>query len=846
MVSLRPLLRLGLRDLIRRPWQTGLMILGIALGVAVVISIDLANASAERAFALSSQAVVGSATYQILGGPSGIPDDLYRQIRLDWGIQEAAPVVTGTAIAVDLGDLPLTVLGIDPFAEAPFGGWLTTQSIAQPGFQQFFLDPQGVVISDSFAPANGIRLGDGLRVQVGDRLVRLRVIGILHLPDARQQLATNSLLFMDIGSAQALLGMDRRLSRVDLLVDQPQADWIAQRLPSGFSVRPASEQSQTTQQLAAAFQLNLTALSLLALVVGMFLIYNTIMFAVVQRRTILGILRALGVSRTQVVLMVLAEAGAVSAIGAVGGIGLGWLLAQGALSLITQTINDFYFVVNVREAALQLPAIGTGLALGVGAGILAAVGPAVEAASAPAITAIQRSSLETRVRRMLPGVTAAGLGLALAGAICLVLVTQSLVLNFAGIFLILLGISLLVPAATAISMGLAARGAARPLGTLGRMAARTVAHALSRSSVAIAALMVALSVTIGVGLMISSFRSTVVNWLDLTLRADLYVSAPSSSGARPEASLPAELATRLAQIPSVDRVEGFRAVSVDSQFGPIDLSVVDGRRERAAGLYRFAQGSPEEVWQQVLGGAVIVSEAFAYRHGISGAASLRLLGDRGWQVFRVVGIYYDYSTDRGTVLMTSDVYHRYWEDTALSSLGIFVKPGASLSQVAEELRASLAGTGLQVQENAVLRAEALRIFDRTFAITNALRILAVIVAFIGVLSAILALQLERGRELATLRALGLTPGGLWRLTLSESVLMGLIAGVLSLPTGALLAWLLIHVINLRSFGWTIQWQGSPQVFLEALLLGVVAALLAAVYPALRQSRLSVAEGLRGE
>jgi putative ABC transport system permease protein len=162
------------------------------------------------------------------------------------------------------------------------------------------------------------------------------------------------------------------------------------------------------------------------------------------------------------------------------------------------------------------------------------------------------------------------------------------------------------------------------------------------------------------------------------------------------------------------------------------------------------------------------------------------------------------------------------------------------------LRASLAGTGLQVQDNAVLRAEALRIFDRTFAITNALRILAVIVAFIGVLSAILALQLERGRELATLRALGLTPGGLWRLTLSESVLMGLIAGVLSLPTGALLAWLLIHVINLRSFGWTIQWQGSPQVFLEALLLGVVAALLAAVYPALRQSRLSVAEGLRGE
>jgi putative ABC transport system permease protein len=246
-------------------------------------------------------------------------------------------------------------------------------------------------------------------------------------------------------------------------------------------------------------------------------------------------------------------------------------------------------------------------------------------------------------------------------------------------------------------------------------------------------------------------------------------------------------------------------------------------------------------------GSVIVSEPFAYRHNLpSQGSSVTLQTDEGPHTFPVVAIYYDYSSDQGTILMSQAVYHQYWNDRGISGVAVYTSPGADVQEVADALRAALGGTALQVQVNSALREQALVIFDRTFAITNALRILAVIVAFIGVLSALMALQIERARELATLLALGLTNLQLLSLTLLETGLMGLTAGLLSLPTGFVLSLVLIYVINLRSFGWTIQMTLNPWVFVQALVISVSAALLAALYPMRRLLALPVAAALRQE
>ena len=370
---------------------------------------------------------------------------------------------------------------------------------------------------------------------------------------------------------------------------------------------------------------------------------------------------------------------------------------------------------------------------------------------------------------------------------------------------------------------------------------------MSRTGVAVAALMVAVSVTIGVSVMIASFRSTVANWLELTLQADVYVSAPSPGGARSASPLSEDVPALVAAVPGVAEVETLRLVHVPSPLGEVQLAVTDGTHERSASLYRFSDASPRDTWARVRAGAVLVSEPFAFRHGIPAhGGAVTLQSDRGPVEFAVAGVYYDYATEQGTVLMARGVYERHWDDRARSSVAAYVAPGHDPAAVTDAVRRALGGRALQVVENRALRRAALRIFDRTFAVTEALRVLAVVVAFIGVWSALLALQVERTRELGTLLALGLLPRQLWGLTLLETGLIGLAAGLLSLPTGLALAVILIDVINVRSFGWTMQLQLSPVVLVQALAVSILAALLAGVYPVLRLQRMSVAAALRQE
>jgi putative ABC transport system permease protein len=246
-------------------------------------------------------------------------------------------------------------------------------------------------------------------------------------------------------------------------------------------------------------------------------------------------------------------------------------------------------------------------------------------------------------------------------------------------------------------------------------------------------------------------------------------------------------------------------------------------------------------------GAVIVSEPFAYRRGLpASGGAVTLQTDRGLAPFPVAGVFYDYATDQGLVLMSRNVYERHFDDRGISSIGVYVDEGRSAEEVAAALRRALSGTALQVTPTRTLRAQALKVFDRTFAVTEALRLLAVAVAFIGVWSALMALQVERTRELATLVALGLTPGQLRKLTLLETGLMGLLAGLFSLPTGLLLAVILVDVINVRSFGWTMRLSASPSVFVQAIGLSVVAAVLAGLYPLWRLQRMPLGSALRQE
>jgi putative ABC transport system permease protein len=493
-----------------------------------------------------------------------------------------------------------------------------------------------------------------------------------------------------------------------------------------------------------------------------------------------------------------------------------------------------------------------GSLLGIFATLLSAAPPAWEAASVPPRTALSRSGLEQKARQAVLLAGGLGTALCLAGVLILLIPTHSLTVSFAGTFAIIVGFAMLAPLATGWLMRVSVPILGSLLGTVGRMAPRDVINSLSRTAVAVAALMVAVSVTIGVSLMVSSFRHTVQTWLSETLQGDIYISAPSLSANGSSAIIDPQVVQTVRNWPGVKRADVLRSATVNSPLGSVHVAATDNPSIINERLFISTVGPAATLHQRLLNGGVLVSEPFANRSGIpthlgASGASLELQTDYGLRTFPVLGVYYDYASTQGTVLMDLGVYQRWWNDPAITAISIRLNPGTAVDTVASQLQAALAGgQTLLVRPNQALRQDVLVVFDRTFAITGALQLLATVVAFIGVLSALLSLELERQRELGILRAIGLTVHQLWNLILLETGLLGWVAGLLSLPTGYVLAYILVYIINRRSFGWTLQMQVGWAPFAQAILIAIGAALLAGIYPAQRMSRMATSEALRSE
>lgn len=878
------LLRAAIRNLLRHPWQSVLAVVGVALGVAVVTAIDLANQTAERAFLAAAQAVAGKATHQIVGGPLGLPEELYPEIRVQHRFRGCAPVVTadlrvgsfsaggafplsptlsrqgggGKARGLERegiggggGRAPfsLQLIGIDPFAEGQVrsfssrfrDGTVLAKLMTQPG---------SVLLLGETARRLGLKVGDPFDALVAGKRCRLTLAGLLSAGDELERLGLQSVAVADIATAQELSGRVGRLSRIDLVVPEgePGKRLLAELrslLPPESSLVPAGARAGTLEQMTRAFRLNLTALSLLALVVGMFLIYNTMVFSVIRRRRLIGLMRAVGVTRREVMLQVLGEALVVGVAGTAAGLFLGTLLGEELTRLVTRTINDLYFVLEVRDVRL-LPATALkGSLLGVLATLAAALPPALEATGAPPRAVLARSFIEARTRRLVPFALAGGVATLCLGAVLLSVDSWGIPGSFAGLFALIVGYALLVPSGVVLLARLCRPILGVAFGPAGKMASRGVLVSLSRTGVAAAALVVAVSATIGVGMMVGSFRLTVKEWLDSWLRADLYLTSAQEGEARRRPPLDPALVERVTRIPGA-RASLTRRVTLTTTDGPVELFAAQIPRSTFAS-YRFKEGSASDAWPLFSrGNTVLVSEPFSYRHRIHLGDRVRLPTRFGLLSFPVAGVFYDYGSDAGIVMMSRNGYRYFWGDPSVDGMGFYAENGTPVAAAASRIRELSAGQRVRLISNAELRRATVAVFDRTFAITGVLRLLTLVVAFVGILSALLAMQVERSRELAVLRALGLTPAQVWGVVTGETLLIGVAAGLLSLPLGVLEALVLIFVVNRRSFGWTMHPYLGPGLLAQAVALSLCAALLAGLYPSFRIARQDPAGALKEE
>jgi len=806
--------------------------LGVALGVGAVLSIRLLNQGALGAFAGTVRAVSGEASLEVVGTSPSFPEELFPAILAEPGVTAAVPL-TRTEAAVEGARPPLflEVLGVDLFAPArlPFEGkeLPVAAALSEPGW---------VAVGPELARERGWRVGDRIAVSSGSRRVTLVVGGLV---DFRRlsPLASRRLAVMDIAQAQSLFGLAGRLHEVDLVLEKGASPAeVASRLSRrlGPSVRVLSPEQRVSEAsgLLAAFRLNLTALSLVSLLVGGFLVYGSTQAALVRRREEMGLLRSVGATRAQVLALLLLEAALLGAAGTAVGIPLGWLAARLELRNVSGTVENLYLLEGIEKVSLGAGEVAVAAGLGLLGAVLGALLPALEVARRDPRSLLASLTLEERTSRSAAPLL--GLAVALVPAALGAYAVLSPRHPWAGFVLAL---------AATLALPLAAPCLVRSLSRLpgprrfsAGYGARTLPLHLTSSAVAVGALAVAVAMLTGVTVMVESFRDTVVDWLDATIRADVYVTTPTWSRARGEATLSPEVLRRMAATSGAVRVDVVRQT----------FARVRGRRVSVLGVPAGAPGAEGRV--RVLGGGAgaalgrlasrgeaLVSEPLARKAGLWPGDSVRIEGPRGEAAVPVAGVYYDYGSEAGTVMLDLATFARIFGAGGPSNAALFLAPGVAVEPAVGRLRAELADEAVVVRSNRGLRAEVLAIFEQTFAVTRLLRVMGLVIAVSGVLLTLLVAARERRAETALYRALGATRLQAFLVFAGKGLGISLLGTLLGFAGGAALAGILVRVVNRDFFGWTLElhWPLSA-LALQALAI-VAAGLLASLYPAVRAS-----------
>lgn len=857
----------GLRYLSLRYWLRHrgpflLAALGVALGIAVFVAIQIANASVLGAFSASLDAVTGKTNLQIRGGSSGLPDSLFSRIKNqnDPRIQALAPFTSRTLFSPTL-QTSVLVAGIDLFSEVDFRafdlssapGETRGQNASSSGSPlRFLLDPRAIALSESLAKKGGLKVDSKLELFIGPRRESFTVVAILD-DKASGRAFGGDFALLDVAAAQEAFGEVGRLAQIDLLAQEDQIDALIPQLkkmapPDAIVSRPAQRGEQVSAILGA-FQLNLTALSSIATFVGAFLIYNALASAVVRRRAEAGILRAVGASRRQITCLFLVEAAFIGLFGSFCGVLLGLVLAKWTLAAVATTVSQLYLAVKARE--LFVPAwIWWGAPLaGTLLSVLAAIPAANEAASTQPRATLSISSLHLALERLAPRLALLGIGLLVgAGVLCLPQVSgQSPLLGFGAAGATLGALALATP-----QLLLHGSRWVRPLaeklgGIEGALAADNLRRALNRSSLVIAALLVSLSLTIGMNVMVRSFRDTVAEWINGTIAADLFIATSNGFDGERGPGLPPEVIAFASHSRGVITFDTLRQAQVEVEGRPAFLlanelpSLAAGQRRM-----RFISRTRSALTDYKNGTAILLSERLASLLHKSTGDELKIPTPSGAKTLPIAGVFYDYNPN-AVLYLDRQTYAKWWHDTDIDGMALYLDGSRTGDELKREIDARFgAKYALRLLPNAEIRHQVFDTFDQTFAVTYALQLIALVVAAVGVFDTLVSMVLERTTEFASLRAMGASSRQIRKLAFWEFGLLAFFAWILGSVGGLLLAAEMIWVINRQFFGWTIFPTWQPQILFQAALLAFGAIAIAGIFPARQAARRDLAAALQRE
>ena len=844
-----------LRPLWRDPFRTAVTMLGVAIGVSVFLSIQLANRQTLRSFTESVDLVLGRADAVIEA--EGLPFDereFQKLLPLRRWIKPY-PVITGYGVEVSSGEV-VEILGIDLLQDAGIRDFsFRTTETGLKGWLPLILDTKSIILPGKFIPGTAFQPGQPIRLLIDGRERELHVNAVLEDRGIARALNGNFAL-MDIAAAQILFDKLGKLDRIDVeFIADEDFDTLRARmravLPEHLRIDRPQRKNRQVEKMLRAFQYNLTALSFVALLVGLYLIYNMISLSVVRRRMEIGTLRAMGATPGAIALIFLAEAGVIGAAGSFLGVVLGYFLAELSLEAVVATVNNLYVPANVTEVAFHWTEGGPYFFLGLALSLASALVPAFDAARTPPTLVMRRGSYDLKVFRGNRRLTRSAVAVLVLAALASRLPPLGgfPYFGFLSVALVILGLSLLAPAALLLTRDLTRRACRALLGGEGLLASRNLGQNVGRNAICVSSLAIAFMMVISMSIMVHSFRQTVILWLSQTLRADLFVRALPGKHIDYQYTLPVGRVEALRRLPGVRAVDLFRAINITYDDEPAILASGDFNALSRYGNLVLKTGPPVSTLAGLMvnHNRAIVSEAFALKHGVAVGDTLRLNTPGGPLRLEVLAVYYDYSQERGYIVIDRSIYLKYYRDPDVNSFVVYLEDKRRLPEVRRAILQTLGHSErILVRSNAELKREVLRIFDKTFAITYSLELIGAGVAMLGLFNTLISLIIERRREIGILRFLGALKGQVRKMVLAEAGLLGLIGSAMGLTAGVVVSYLLIFVINKQSFGWTIQ-VFFPWAFLGgAMLLFWALALAAGAWPARIATRLDPREAVRVE
>lgn len=887
------------------PLQSALLVGLLALGVGVFLAIRLANRAAVASFQNFTDLLTAESD-GLISAPAGtLSEGVLTELRAALGDRpvQLVPVVETTAARPRSSETEaigsrgtFQLLGLDLIALQNLAsqrgvdrGWFDqegnrprrseaqdpTAPLQPPPaagrFWEIFRDPHSVFISEELARRESLGPDGELSLLINEHLVRLRVAGIIP-SDPAQPRVPAPLLVMDLPAVQRLIGLTGQLSRIEfVLEDGPRRSqrWAELRTmledlgrvspppaaldapPPRWLVSSPSDRRASGEVMTRAFRLNLTILSLLALVVGLYLVFQALDGAVVRRREEIAILRSLGVPPRFIQRAWLGEAALLGLAGGLVGLLLGWIGAQGAVRLVGRTVNALYYATSAERASLHLGEAMLALVLAVLTSLLAGWLPARAAAETPPAQSLGRGhALLFAGPRLLRRTGLAG-GLALAGLgliwlpplrldgglrVPIAAYLAALGWTFAGG---ILGGTVLKKGA-GLLRGFS-RGRSEPrsvnrsfqrpdspagfaLGAVVRLAVSHVREPSGRHRLAVAGLVCAVAMTAGMAILVGSFDATMRGWIGRTFQADLYISSDGAQSASTENRISPVTWQRVVGHPAVARAQVIQAARLQLPAGETLLVGADLAffREFARPAWRSEPAGDAVFDSQRNGGMALVSEAFSERFRLHQGDRISVPTPAGVQHLTIAGVFSDYGNERGSLIVDRGHFVGWFGQELASSLILVLRPDTDVDGVRAELRAEHPGLAVFTQGH--LRGEALRIFQQTFAITYALELIGVAVAVAGLGFTMVSLLWERRGELTTLRALGWRRTELAAAAALEGVLTAASGVAVGLLTSLALGWLLIHRVNRQTFGWTLEtaWPWAQMAGLAGLVLAAAA------------------------